>query len=148
MSPVMMCLCTADVTVFSAVRALVFATYPGQDVVVPWDVVLVDTSGGFDSTKTVYTVPESGLYLTHFSAGIPPFSLMTVTLNGTTNSPNILMTHDSYNGEMMTSRDDIQWWDKGQRVQLTTNGTLYSDGMFPTSWSGRHLYRWFRPVRG
>ena len=129
-----MLLCTifADVSVFTAVRGRVLV---GENEIIPWEVIIIDTSGGFDSSKSIFTVPESGLYLTHFSAGFPAYTPMKVSLGGTTNSPNILMTETVFNGEMMTSRDDIQWWGKGQQVYLSSNYTLNSDGMFQTSWS-------------
>ena len=128
----------AGVSTFTVVRNRPLV---GSHEVVPWDEIIVDTMGGFDLNKTVFTVPQSGLYLTHFSAGIlpysniPPYTNMTVTMHGTAKSPNIMKTENGYNGEMMTSRDDIQWWDVGQRVYLSSNYTLSSDGTFQTSWS-------------
>ena len=128
----------AGVSIFTVVRNRPLV---GSHEVAPWYEIIVDTMGGFDLNKTVFTVPQSGLYLTHFSAGIlpysniPPYTNMTVTLHGTAKSPNIMKTENGYNGEMMTSRDDIQWWDVGQRVYLSSNYTLSSDGTFQTSWS-------------
>ena len=130
---------------FTAARASVLA---GENEVVPWEVILLDTSGGFSADKSIFTVPETGFYLTHFSAGIPPNTPMTVTLAGDTNSasPNIIMTYNEYDGEMMTSRDDIQWWSKGQEVFLSSNYTLYSDGMSSTSWSAVRIDNIMKPV--
>ena len=130
-------------SVFTAVRARVLV---GENEIVPWEVIIIDTAGGFDSSKSVFTVPESGLYLTHFSAGIPAYSPMSVSLVGTTSSPNILMTASIFNGEMMASRDDIQWWGKGQQVYLSSNYTLNSDGMFQTSWSAVRIDNIMTPV--
>ena len=118
----------------------------GENEIVPWDVIIIDTVEGFDSSKSVFTVPESGLYLTHFSAGFPSYTPLSVSLGGTTNSPNILMTENAFNGEMMTSRDDIQWWGKGQQVYLSSNYTLNSDGMFQTSWSAVRIDNIMTPV--
>ena len=122
----------ADVSVFTAVRARVPV---GENGFIPWEIITIDTSGGFDLSKTIFTVPESGLYVTHFSAGFPAYTPMSVSLGGTTYSLNILMTANIFNGEMMTSRDDFQWWGKGQQVYLSSNYTLNSEGMFQTSWS-------------
>ena len=133
----------ADTTVFTAVR---FRALVGNNGYVPWELVTLDTAGGFDSSKSIYTVPHSGIYLTHFSAGVPPFSPAIVTLQGSTNSPNILKTEDGYNGEMMVSRDDIQWWSKGQQLYLSSNYTLTSDGMFQTSWSAVRIDDIMAPV--
>ena len=123
-----------------------FRALVGNNEKVLWELIVEDTSNGFDSSKSFYTVPQSGIYLTHFSAGVPPFSQALVTLQGSTNSPGIIKTEDGYNGEMMVSRDDIQWWSKGQQIYLSSNYTLTSDGMFQTSWSGVRLDNIMAPV--
>jgi hypothetical protein len=39
----------------------------------------------------------------------------------------------------VTSRDDIQYLSDGQEVYVSSDYTLYSDGMMQTSWSGFKL---------
>ena len=92
------------------------------------------------------TVANAGIYLTHFSVGIPPYNPMIVTLRGSANSPNILKTEDGYDGENMVSRDDIQFWRKGEQVYLSSNFSLYSDEMYQTSWSILRVDDIFEPV--
>ena len=44
----------ADVSVFTEVRARVPV---GENEFVPWEIIITDTSGGFDLSKSVFTVP-------------------------------------------------------------------------------------------
>lgn len=54
--------------VFSAAR---FRSGTGTGFLqVPFDEVLADTVGGFDTSKTYYTANSTGLYLMHFSIGV------------------------------------------------------------------------------
>ena len=121
---------------FSAIRvtSLVGANSP-----VPFEVLLIDTDEGFDSTKSIYTVKSAGLYFMHLSAGIPAYEMLRYTLRNASTSPNILLTHKAFNGEVVTSRDDVQYLSEGQAVYTSSDYTLYSDIMRQSTWSGFNL---------
>ena len=97
---------------------------------------MIDTAKGFDSLKAVYTVKSAGFYLMHMSAGIPANQELRYILNNASSTPNILLTHADYNGNIVTSRDDIQYLSEGQTLYMSTDFTLYSDIMRQTTWSG------------
>ena len=121
----------------------------GSNEFLPWEEILIDTINGFNTSKSVFTVPESGIYLTHFSAGIPPYGWLNVALNGSTNSPNILMNYyygNAKNGEVISSRDDIQFWRKGEQIYLSSGYNLNSDGMYQTSWSAVRIDNIMEPA--
>ena len=130
-----LCLCKGIPVflVFSAARELPLA---GAYAHVPFDTVLVDTAGGFDDSKTFYKARLGGFYLMHMSAGVPAFVRLRYTLQGTSSAANILLTHRSYDGEVVISRDDIQYIEDGQTFSMSSDDSLYSDGMKQTSWSG------------
>ena len=104
-----------------------------------FDVVLVDTVNGFDTSKTFYTVNSSGFYFIHMSIGIPSFVKVNYALNNGSTTPNILLSHTKFDGEVVTSRDDVQYLNEGQRLYLSTDYSIYNDGMMQTTWSGIKL---------
>ena len=124
------------VSVFSAVRNSVL---PGATNPVPYDVILVDTNNGFDAAYTKYTVKSAGFYLIHMSVGVPRSEYINYGLQNTSSAPNILLTHRSYDGELVTSRNDIQYLNEGQVIYMSSGYTLYSDSLLQTTWSGINL---------
>jgi hypothetical protein len=56
----------------------------------PFNVILVDTENGFDSSKTYYTVQQAGYYMFHFSAGVPAFQRLNMALRNASSTPNII----------------------------------------------------------
>ena len=109
---------------------------PGANDRVPYDLILADTVKGFDDTRTTYTVKSAGFYFIHMSAGVPAYQMLDYTLNNASSTPNIILTHTSYDGETMTSREDIQYMSVDQKLYTSSSYTLYSDTMIQTSWSG------------
>ena len=109
---------------------------PGTNDRVPYELILADTVNGFDDTKTTYTVKSAGFYFMHMSAGVPAYEMLGYKLNNASSAPNILLTHTSFNGEIMTSREDIQYISANQTLYTSSSYTLYSDSMLQTSWSG------------
>jgi hypothetical protein len=124
------------VTVFSAARTspLISASNP-----VRYDVVLVDTAAGFNTDKTTYTVQSPGVYFIHMSAGVPPYQRLNYFLQGGTSTPNLVLNHTTFDGELVTSRDDIQFLGEGQTLYVSSDYPLYSDAMMQTSLSGFRL---------
>ena len=109
---------------------------PGPYERVPYELILADTVNGFDDTKTTYTTKSAGFYFIHMSAGVPAYQMLGYKLNNASSAPNILLTHTSFNGEVMTSREDIQYILANQTLYTSSSYTLYSDTMLQTSWSG------------
>ena len=105
----------------------------------PFDAILIDTAEGFDATRTFYTVKSTGFYFMHVSAGVPAYQRLNFAIQNSSTSPNLILTHTIFDGELVTSRDDIQFISEGQRLYISTNYPLYSDGMKQTSWSGFRL---------
>ena len=103
---------------------------------VPYELILADTVDGFDDTRSTYTVQSAGFYFIHMSAGVPAYQMLDYKLNNASSAPNILLTHTSFDGEIMTSREDIQYISANQILYTSSNYTLYSDTMLQTSWSG------------
>jgi hypothetical protein len=124
------------VTVFSAARTspLISASNP-----VRYDVILVDTAAGFNTDKTTYTVQSPGVYFIHMSAGVPPYQRLNYFLQGGTSTPNLVLNHTTFDGELVTSRDDIQFLGEGQTLYVSSDYPLYSDAMMQTSLSGFRL---------
>ena len=103
-----------------------------------FDTILIDTAKNFNVLKSIYEVPTSGIYFMSFSAGVPASGQLDYSLktNESTPSPQLLLTHTSFNGELVTSRDDIQYLEKGDRAYISSTFPLYSSLMFQTSWCG------------
>ena len=120
-------------TVFSAARISVM---PGGKDRVPYEVILADTVDGFDETITSYTVKSAGFYFTHMSAGVPAYQMLDYTLNNASSTPNILLTHTSFDGEIVTSKEDIQYIPANTTLYISSRYSIYSDSMKQTSWSG------------
>ena len=122
--------------VFSAIRE---RTFIGSQIHVPFDVLLIDSAEGFDITKTFYTTKSSGFFFMHMSAGVPAYQRLQYTLQNASSTPNILLSHTMYNGELVVSRDDIQYINEGQTLYMSSTYSLYSDGYRQTTWSGFKL---------
>ena len=118
---------------FSAARV---STLPGANNQVSYQVILVDTVKGFDDTKTTYSVKSAGIYFIHMSAGVPAYQKLSYSLRNASSSPNILLNHTSFDGEIVTSREDIQFLPTSEKLHTSSSHTLYSDTMLQTSWSG------------
>ena len=103
---------------------------------VPYEAILVDSVSGFDETKTVYKVKSSGFYFIHLSAGVPAYQRLNYLLRNGTSEPSILLMHASFDGELVTSRDDVQYLSENPILHVSSDYSLYSDGMLLTSWSG------------
>lgn len=131
-------LCACCLVIFSVGRVQVLT---GAADIVSWDDIIVDTAGGFSTSSGVYTVQQTGYYLTHFTAGILPFTPVTLTLdrNDSAVVPNVLMMAAGYEGEITVSRDDIQYWTAGQRVHLSSSNSLNGNSVYATSWSAVKL---------
>jgi hypothetical protein len=123
------------VSVFSAVRYTPIAASN----VLPFNQVLVDTAGGFDSSMTTYTARSSGFYLMHFSAGVPSYQKLAYYLRNGSTTPGIFLSHTSYNGELVSSRHDIQYVSENQSLYISSDYPLFSDGLLQTTWSGFNL---------
>ena len=121
---------------FSAVRDSIL---PEASSSVPYDDILVDTVGGFDIAKSKYTIHKTGFFFIHLSAGVPMRSYLNYALQNASSSPNVLLTHTAFDGELVTSRNDIQYLNKGQVIYMSSDYPLYSDSMLQTSWSGFSL---------
>jgi hypothetical protein len=65
---------------------------------VPFNVELVDTSGGFDSALTSYNVSLPGFYFMHTGAGVPGFQRLNYALRGAASTPNVILTHQVLHG--------------------------------------------------
>ena len=124
------------ILVFSAIR---INPIIGSQSQLPFDVILIDSVPGFDNSKTFYTIKSSGFYLIHMSAGVPAYQRLQYTLQNASSTPNILLTHTEYDGELVTSRDDIQFFNEGQKLYISSAYPLYSDGLRQTTWSGFKL---------
>jgi hypothetical protein len=111
------------VSVFSAVRDTPIAASN----VLPFNQVLVDTAGGFDSSMTTYTAKSSGFYLMHFSAGVPSYQRLAYYLRNGSTTPGIFLSHTSYNGQLVSSRHDIQYVSENQSLYMSSDYPLYSD---------------------
>jgi hypothetical protein len=122
--------------VFSAARTI---TLSGAFDQVPYNVILEDTLAGFNAAKTTYTVKSAGYYFMHLSAGVPRNTKLNCAIRNATSTPNVLLNHTSLNDDIVTSRNDIQYLSDGQEVYVSSDYTLYSDGMMQTSWSGFKL---------
>jgi hypothetical protein len=129
--------------VFSAARTSSYVTSAAQ---LPFNVILVDTENGFDSSKTYYTVKQAGYYMFHFSAGVPAFQRLNMALRNASSTPNIILTHTTFDGVVVTSRDDIQYVNEGQRLYISSDYPLMSDSMMQTSWSGLRLDGLYSPL--
>jgi hypothetical protein len=129
--------------VFSAARTSSFVTSAAQ---LPYNVILVDTENGFDASKTYYTVQQAGYYMFHFSAGVPAFQRLNMALRNASSTPNIILTHTTFDGAVVTSRDDIQYVNEGQRLYISSDYPLMSDSMMQTSWSGLRLDGLYSPL--
>ena len=123
-------------SVFSVARDSVLA---GAYSPVPFDVILVDTASGFDAAKSKYTIASSGFYFIHMSVGVPINKYINYALRNVSSEPNIILSHNSFNDELVTSRSDIQYLNEGQVIYMSSDYTLYSDSMLQTSWSGFNL---------
>jgi hypothetical protein len=123
------------VSVFSAVRNAPIAASN----VLPFNQILVDTAGGFDSSKTTYTAKSSGFYLMHFSAGVPSYQRLAYYLRNGSTTPGIFLSHTSYNGQLVSSRHDIQYVSENQSLYMSSDYPLYSDSLLQTTWSGFNL---------
>jgi hypothetical protein len=121
--------------VFSAVRYTPIAASN----VLPFNQVLVDTAGGFDSSMTTYTAKSSGFYLMHFSAGVPPYQRLAYYLRNGLTTPGIFLSHTSYNGQLVSSRHDIQYVSENQSLYMSSDYPLYSNGLLQTTWSGFNI---------
>lgn len=132
-----------NVSVFSAARYL--HLYDGRDQV-PFDLVLVDTVGGFNSAKTIYTVQTAGFYFIHMSAGVPASTPLNYALHNASSTPNLILTHTTFNGELVTSRDDVQYINEGKELYISTEYPLFSDSLLQTSWSGFRLNDIMNPL--
>lgn len=121
------------VTVFSAAN---HRTVTGPLTFLPYDVILVDTRSGFDANRSTYTVPETGFYLLAMSVGIPANQMSNYSLHGAVSVPNVLLTHTSFDGELVTSREDLQYLVEGQRLYTSSQYDVYSDDMLQTTLSG------------
>ena len=82
----------------------------------------------------------------HLSAGIPAYTMLRYTLHGAASSPNILLNHSLYDGEIVSSRDDIQYLTEGQTLHLSSDYSLYGDSMRQTTWSGFRLDEAMSPL--
>jgi hypothetical protein len=129
--------------VFSAARTTSYVTSAAQ---LPFNVILVDTENGFDSSKTYYTVQQAGYYMFHFSAGVPARQRLNMALRNASSTPNIILTHTTFDGVVVTSRDDIQYVNEGQRLYISSDYPLMSDSMMQTSWSGLRLDGLYSPL--
>ena len=103
---------------------------------VPFDAILIDTAGGFDSAKTIYTANASVFYYFHMSAGVPAYTRLNYAQRNGTTTPNILLTHTTFDGELVVSRDELQYLNKDQSIYMSSEYSLYSDSLLQTSWSG------------
>jgi hypothetical protein len=122
--------------VFSAARTI---TLSGAFDQVPYNVILEDTLAGFNTAKTTYTVKSAGFYFMHLSAGVPRNTKLNCAIRNASSTPNVLLNHTSLIDDIVTSRNDIQYLSDGQEVYVSSDYTLYSDGMMQTSWSGFKL---------
>ena len=113
---------------------------------VPFDTVLVDTTSSFDETKAVYTARSSGFYFFHMSAGVPAYQRVNLALHNASSIPNLILTHTTLDGELVMSRDDIQYVSENQSVYLSSDYPLYSDSLLQTSWSGLRLNEFMSPL--
>jgi hypothetical protein len=129
--------------VFSAARTTSYVTSAAQ---LPFNVILVDTENGFDFSKAYYTVKQAGYYMFHFSAGVPAFQRLNMALRNASSTPNIILTHTTFDDVVVTSRDDIQYVNEGQRLYISSDYPLMSDGMMQTSWSGLRLDGLYSPL--
>ena len=118
---------------FSAARISVL---PGENNRLPYDIILADIVDGFDDTVTTYTVKSADFYFIHMSAGLPAYQMLDYTLNDASSAPNILLTHTSFDGEIVTSREDVQYIPANSTLYVSSSYSLYSDSMLQTSWSG------------
>ena len=73
------------------------------------------------------------------SAGVPAYERLSYSLQNASSVPNILLTHTAYDGELVTSRDDIQYINEGQKLYMSSAYSLYSDSLRQTTWSGFKL---------
>ena len=80
------------------------------------------------------------------SAGVPAYQTLQYTLRNSSSTPNILLTHTEYDGELVTSRDDIQYINEGHKLFISSTFPLYSDGLRQTSWSGFKLDDFMSPL--
>ncbi len=49
-----------------------------------------------------------------FNTGLPAYERLNYAMHGASSTPNVISTHTSYDGETVTSRDDIQYITEGQ----------------------------------
>ena len=73
------------------------------------------------------------------SAGVPAYQRLQYTLNNASSTPNILLTHTAFDGELVISRQDMQFINESQVLYISSNYSLYSDGLRQTTWSGFKL---------
>ena len=111
-----------------------------------YDIIFIDTEKKFDVTKTKYTVSSSGFYFTHFSAGVSPYGKLNYTLFNTRSNPNIQLTHSAIDGQLVTSRDDLQYIHENQDLLMMSDYPLYSDELHQTTWSGFNLEQLMHPL--
>jgi hypothetical protein len=60
--------------------------------------------------------------------------------------PTSSLTHTTFDGVVVTSRDDIQYVNEGQRLYISSDYPLMSDSMMQTSWSGLRLDGLYSPL--
>jgi hypothetical protein len=52
-------------------------------------------------------------------SGLPAYERLNYAMHGAPSTPNVLITHTKYDGETVTSRDDIQYVTEGQGKVIT-----------------------------
>jgi hypothetical protein len=81
----------------------------------------------------------SGFYLFQMSAGVPINQNLRYYMRGGSSTPGLLVSHQQFDGEFVTSRHDIQYVNENQQLYLSTTHDLQSDGFVQTSWCGFKL---------
>lgn len=91
----------------------------------------------FDLVSSTYTVPQTGVYWIHISAGIPPSTEADVRLNLPYYQPDIVRSHvNFYSGIDTTSRCVITNLTQGHQLYLNSIYTSYSDFLLQVSFGG------------
>ncbi len=112
---------------------------------ITFDNLTVNDGNGFDLMTSTFYPPETNssactFYWLHLSVGLYPYTAADVRIIGTTNNPNVLRGHNAWSGYDTSSRDELFCLAPVlNTMTLSSDGPLYSDAYFQTTFSGFQL---------
>jgi hypothetical protein len=118
-------------------------TYAGTTDPVPFDVVLTNEGNGWNAITNIFTVPVTGVYYIHMTAGIyyPYPTKMELLVNGVVKA-NVYRSSVTHNNVDTRSRAIILPLNENDqlKIRIPSGYRLYSDGNRYTIFSGFRIY--------